>query len=588
MKQFLLASVAVAMWLGVNSQTVSDTFNYTGAVQNFTVPPCVTSVTIVTKGAQGGAVTGYSPFPQGGLGATMQGDFAVTPASVLTVVVGGRGNPDPSSSGGGGGSGVNDGNTALIVAGGGAGVDFQDPNFAGQHAVTANSGVTGNGSGGAGGTGGGDGGDNIYSGSHISRGGRGWNAGASGSTGLNGVSASTTTTNGTWGLGGGGGSVGYGWCNCGGGGGGYSGGGSGQINQTGGGGGSYNIGTNQVNTPGNNTGNGMVIITYTPGAGIPASPAGITGTSTVCEGSAPLTYFISPVGGATGYTWSVTGNSSIISGQGTTSIDVQPGTGGSTISVTADNACGSSAPTTFVLTIQPAPIVALGADTTQCGGTVTLDANNVGSTYMWSDMSTNQTLVVSASGAYSVSVTDGNGCFASDTVNVTINALPTVNAVAPSMVCLDDGSMTLTSSTPAGGTWSGPGMSGNTFTPMTAGAGSHQLTYTYTDSLGCTNFDTTTVTVDLCLGVNSAGAAVFGITPNPNNGSFVVEFNFASEKAIIEVVDVTGKVVQSTQVNSVASGSRATIHCNEQSNGVYFIRVTANGESTMKKMMIVK
>ena len=241
--------------------TGADTFLFTGALQTFVVPPCVDSITIECWGAQGGIVTN-SPFPQGGLGARMRGKFAVTGGQSLNVIVGGRGNTDPYSSGGGGGSGVGDGNTPLIMAGGGAGHDFQDPNYAGAHAVITVNGVVGNGGGGAAGVAGGDGGDNIYSGTHISRGGRGWNSGASGSTGQSGVSASTTSTAGTFGLGGGGGSVGRGYCNCGGGGGRYSGGGSANINRSGGGGGSYNAVVQQSNAGGVWTGSGRVIITW--------------------------------------------------------------------------------------------------------------------------------------------------------------------------------------------------------------------------------------------------------------------------------------------------------------------------------------
>lgn len=257
-----MAMDSIALTTGGAALPGADTFLYTGALQTFTVPSCVTSITIEAWGAQGGAVTGYSPFPQGGLGARMRGTFAVTPGQVLNVIVGARGNSDPSSSGGGGGSGVGDGSTPLIVAGGGGGHDFQDPNYAGVHAVVNTNGNSGNSNTGSGGTAGGDGLDYVYSGAHTSRGGRGWNSGNSGSTGLNGISANTTFTNGTWGLGGGGGSVGYGWCNCGGGGGGYSGGGSANINQSGGGGGSFNSGTNQSNTGGIWTGNGQVIITW--------------------------------------------------------------------------------------------------------------------------------------------------------------------------------------------------------------------------------------------------------------------------------------------------------------------------------------
>jgi IPTL-CTERM motif len=268
MKKLLASAALVILSLGAHAAPVTETFNYTGAAEVFNVPPNVTSITIEARGAQGGAVS-TSPAPQGGLGATMIGTFAVSGGQSLSVVVGGRGNSDVSSSGGGGGSGVSRAGTPLIVAGGGAGVDYQDPAYAGQHAVVATSGVIGGGSGGAGGVAGGPGGNNIYSGTNISQGGNGFNDGASGSVGLNGITADTTQTDGSFGLGGGGGSVGEGHCNCGGGGGGYSGGGSGQINNSGGGGGSFNDGTNQQNTAGNNSGNGVVIITYDEPAAAP-------------------------------------------------------------------------------------------------------------------------------------------------------------------------------------------------------------------------------------------------------------------------------------------------------------------------------
>ena len=50
--------------------------------------------------------------------------------------------------------------------------------------------------------------------------------------------------------------------------------------------------------------------------------------------------------------------------------------------------------------------------------------------------------------------------------------------------CVSSGSVPLTA-TPAGGTFSGPGVSGNTFNPLTAGVGTHTLTYSISDTLGC-------------------------------------------------------------------------------------------------------
>lgn len=237
--------------------TTTVTFNYTGSLQTWTVPPCATSARIRALGAQGG----NTPSGQGGLGARMEGTFALTPGQVLQIIVGQQGNTDPNSSGGGGGSGVVLNGTPLIVAGGGGGINGSST-ISNMQGTTSANGQAGGGNSGSGGTGGGDGGGTVYNGNNFSYGGRGFNAGANGSTGQNGQSSSTTTTQGSFGLGGGGGSVGAGHCNCGGGGGGYSGGGSGAINSSGGGGGSFNSGSSPSNASGVHSGHGQIVITY--------------------------------------------------------------------------------------------------------------------------------------------------------------------------------------------------------------------------------------------------------------------------------------------------------------------------------------
>ena len=57
--------------------------------------------------------------------------------------------------------------------------------------------------------------------------------------------------------------------------------------------------------------------------------------------------------------------------------------------------------------------------------------------------------------------------------------------------CVDNGLVPL-NFTPAGGTFSGIGVSGNNFNPQTAGVGTHNITYTYSPDAECT-YDTTVV-----------------------------------------------------------------------------------------------
>jgi len=66
----------------------------------------------------------------------------------------------------------------------------------------------------------------------------------------------------------------------------------------------------------------------------------------------------------------------------------------------------------------PAPIVALGSDTTLCEGTtMTLSVEQAGATYQWSNGSTAPAIVVSAAGNYAVNV-NLNGCTASDAIAI--------------------------------------------------------------------------------------------------------------------------------------------------------------------------
>ena len=106
-----------------------------------------------------------------------------------------------------------------------------------------------------------------------------------------------------------------------------------------------------------------------------------------------------------------------------------------TYSVTVTNPEGCSASSSVLITINSNPIVALGADVIQCGGTVTLNAQNAGQSFVWNNLSTGQTLTANTSGTYFVTVTDGNGCSGSDTIDVVIHTTPTVVIAQPSAIC---------------------------------------------------------------------------------------------------------------------------------------------------------
>lgn len=123
---------------------------------------------------------------------------------------------------------------------------------------------------------------------------------------------------------------------------------------------------------------------------IPVAPGSINGPVTNC-GNSTGTYSVSNIANATSYTWSVSGGGSIISGQGTTSIDVGWGsTGGNfTVSVSAVNNCGGSSATTLSVNIAIPTILGIDvASDTICYNnftTLTADVAPSGSTVTWWD-----------------------------------------------------------------------------------------------------------------------------------------------------------------------------------------------------------
>lgn len=404
---FLLAGA----FMLVGSAKAQTTFNYTGSVQTYTVPAGISSINIVASGAQGG---GY--VSGGGLGATMDGDYAVTPGQTLYIVVGQQGllqvgGNYQNSSGGGGGSFVYDAsNTLFVAAGGGGGMC----NYTGSPALHAGAHGSITTSGGSntygqylGGTGGNGGAAGLWSSTPCAGGGAGWLTGGGGPYG--GMNASGSWAGGAPFCGGGGGGCGgYGGYGGGGGGGnhygggggggGYSGGGGATDPDHGGGGGSYSIGTNQNNVGGNHTGDGVVVITNNCAATIitPDVPtlADATGDCSVTPGTPTAS------------------NNCGLSVNGTPDVTFPVTAYGTTVVTwTYDDGLGNT-------TTQTQNVVVNGpnASVTQSGATLTADL--AGATYQWIDCATgfsiagatNQSFTPTpVTGNYAVIVT-ANGC----------------------------------------------------------------------------------------------------------------------------------------------------------------------------------
>jgi len=123
--------------------------------------------------------------------------------------------------------------------------------------------------------------------------------------------------------------------------------------------------------------------------------------------------------------------------------------------------------------------------------------------------------------------TDGNGCINFCEFTITVNFVPDVTCPPDMSVCESDDSFELTGATPAGGTYSGPGVVNGVFDPLLTGMGTYTITYTFTDPSGCTASCDFSITVDESFVANvfiyaSAYEVCIGnavtLTATPTNG----------------------------------------------------------------------
>lgn len=151
-----------------------------------------------------------------------------------------------------------------------------------------------------------------------------------------------------------------------------------------------------------------------------------------------------------------------------------------------------------------------GPDSTFCVdvGTIQLTGLPSGGAWSGTGITSSGLYTPTIDGTFEMVYTFGTGsCLTTDTINLIVNPLPTVDAGSDFDICVDAAAMTLTGS-PLGGVWSGNGITNPSgeFTASSAGAGVHTLTYTYTDpATDCQNLDTLEVTVNT-LPVVDAGA----------------------------------------------------------------------------------
>ncbi|MGB3948010.1 MAG: fibronectin type III domain-containing protein [Bacteroidia bacterium] len=160
--------------------------------------------------------------------------------------------------------------------------------------------------------------------------------------------------------------------------------------------------------------------------GAPAQPGIITGSTTYCSSSSGNNYSITPVAGATSYTWTVPSDASITSGQGTTAIVVTLGNNTDTISVVATNSCGSSVASILEISAGSPSVLTTTPASAVCSGTVTLSATaSPGATISWFTSPTGGVAIATGSSYTTPVLTTSTTYYVEASVNGCVSATRT-------------------------------------------------------------------------------------------------------------------------------------------------------------------
>jgi hypothetical protein len=150
---------------------------------------------------------------------------------------------------------------------------------------------------------------------------------------------------------------------------------------------------------------------------------------------------------------------------------------------------------------------------------------------------------------------DSNGCIGQVNRNIKVNPLPLISIDTTIEICYEEPPFILTHGIPVGGTWSGIGVYNNMFNAQGLSSGKYILTYSYMDSNGCVNSDTTSIIIkespdiniignkNLCLGDSTLLIITGGVSYSWNNGSTsdtIIEYNFQDKTYIVTVTDSIG------------------------------------------------
>lgn len=237
--------------------------------------------------------------------------------------------------------------------------------------------------------------------------------------------------------------------------------------------------------------------------------------------------------------------------------------------------------------IPPSPNISASGSLSFCDGDSITLFSSAATGNIWSNGANTSSIIVSASGTYTLTQSV-NSCVSppSSPVSVSVNPLPTCSIVPVGPFCLEDAAVVL-QGLPAGGTFSGTGVSGNVFTPSLSPPGIVSLLYQYTDANNCQDTSILTVIVSDCVGLSDEKnqAEIVLVYPNPTNGLLHLQSELSQIK-IIQIIDLNGKEVFFEYLPE--NCTKHTLNLGQLANGVFSMKVTFGERTKTYKICVLK
>jgi PKD repeat protein len=316
------------------------------------------------------------------------------------------------------------------------------------------------------------------------------------------------------------------------------------------------------------------------------------GSNPMCTGSS-VSFSAQPINGGSNpvYQWQLNGNNVGNNNPVFTSFAL---TGNYLINciMTSNSPCSSpnSATSTaislVVNSIPSAPIITPSGTVSFCSSKNLTLTSSAASGNNWSTGSTGQSIVITSAGNYSLTRTV-LGCSSppSSIVQVQVIPSPTVSLNQINLLCKDDATVSLIGN-PPGGLYTGTGVSGSNFNPLTSGSGTFIATYQYTATNNCVGDATTSIVVSECLStdkLSNENNAVL-IYPNPSKGLFTVTVLNQN----IQHIKVTDSNFASILDKKIQGLEMVEINLQKNSSGIYFIELQLADKIIRAKILLVK